>query len=115
LAQIGTEKSKGTKIFSLVGKLKNTGQIEMPLGVTLREIVYEVGGGIPDDKEFKAVQIGGTTGGIIPSELIDTPVDFENLAMVGSMMGSGTVVVMDEDACRMNLAASVLPAARGPS
>jgi NADH:ubiquinone oxidoreductase subunit F (NADH-binding) len=115
LAQIGTEKSKGTKIFSLVGKLKNTGQIEMPLGVTLREIVYEVGGGIPDDKEFKAVQIGGTTGGIIPSELIDTPVDFENLAMVGSMMGSGTVVVMDEDACMVDVARSCLSFAQDES
>ncbi len=115
LAGIGTEKSKGTKIFSLVGKLKNTGQVEMPLGVTLREIVYEVGGGIPDDKKLKAVQIGGTTGGIIPSELVDTPVDFENLPTIGSMMGSGTVVVMDEDACMVDVARSCISFAQDES
>jgi len=113
--QFGSEKSKGTKIFSLVGKIKHTGQVELPLGVSLREIVYGVGGGIPDDKPLKAVQIGGTTGGLIPSQLIDTPVDYESLAQVGSILGSGTVVVMDEDACMVDVARSCIAFAQDES
>lgn len=96
---IGTETSKGTKIFSLVGKIHNTGLIEVPMGITLREIVYEIGGGIPDGKQFKAVQTGGPSGGCIPSSLIDSPIDFESLQQAGSMMGSGGMIVVDEDTC----------------
>jgi NADH:ubiquinone oxidoreductase subunit F (NADH-binding)/Pyruvate/2-oxoacid:ferredoxin oxidoreductase delta subunit len=114
-AQIGTEKSKGTKIFSLVGKIKNTGQIEVPMGITLREIVHDIGGGIPEDKKFKAVQIGGPTGGLIPNELIDLPVDFESLAKIGSLIGSGSVVVMDEDTCMVDVARSCLSFAQDES
>ena len=103
-ASIGTEKSKGTKVFSLVGKVNNTGLIEVPMGITLREIIYEMGGGIPDDKEFKAVQTGGPSGGCIPASLIDLPVDYEKLAEAGSIMGSGGMVVMDEDTCVVDIA-----------
>jgi NADH:ubiquinone oxidoreductase subunit F (NADH-binding)/NAD-dependent dihydropyrimidine dehydrogenase PreA subunit/(2Fe-2S) ferredoxin len=103
-ASIGTEKSKGTKVFSLVGKVNNTGLIEVPMGITLREIIYEMGGGIPDDKEFKAVQTGGPSGGCIPASLIDLPVDYERLAEAGSIMGSGGMVVMDEDTCVVDIA-----------
>jgi len=103
-AGIGTEKSKGTKVFSLVGKVKNTGLVEVPMGITLREIIYEVGGGILDDKEFKAVQTGGPSGGCIPNSLIDLPVDYERLAEAGSIMGSGGMVVMDEDTCVVDIA-----------
>jgi NADH:ubiquinone oxidoreductase subunit F (NADH-binding)/Pyruvate/2-oxoacid:ferredoxin oxidoreductase delta subunit/(2Fe-2S) ferredoxin len=101
---IGTEKSKGTKVFSLVGKVRNTGLVEVPMGITLREIIFEVGGGIPDDREFKAVQTGGPSGGCIPASLLDLPVDYERLAEAGSIMGSGGMVVMDEDTCMVDIA-----------
>jgi NADH-quinone oxidoreductase subunit F len=103
-ARVGTEKSKGTKIFSLVGKINNTGLVEVPMGITLREIIYEIGGGIPNGKEFKAVQTGGPSGGCIPESLLDTPVDFDRLAEIGSMMGSGGMIVMDEDTCMVDVA-----------
>lgn len=101
---IGTAKSKGTKIFSLVGKIKNTGLVEVPLGIPLREIIYGIGGGIPDGKRFKAVQTGGPSGGCIPWEHIDVPVDYENLMALGSIVGSGGMVVMDEDNCMVDVA-----------
>jgi len=101
---IGTEKSKGTKIFSLVGKIRNTGLVEVPMGMPLREIIYDIGGGIPGNKKFKAVQTGGPSGGCIPAEHIDVPVDYENLTAVGSIMGSGGMVVMDEDTCMVDVA-----------
>lgn len=103
-ASMGTEKSKGTKTFALAGDVKNTGLIEVPLGITLREIVYEVGGGIKDGKAFKAVQTGGPMGGCIPAEYLDMPVDYESLASVGSIMGSGGMIVMDEDTCMVDIA-----------
>jgi NADH:ubiquinone oxidoreductase subunit F (NADH-binding)/(2Fe-2S) ferredoxin len=103
-AGIGTEKSKGTKVFSLVGKVKNTGLVEVPMGITLREIIFEVGEGILEDKEFKAIQTGGPSGGCIPASLIDLPVDYERLAEAGSIMGSGGMVVMDEDTCVVDIA-----------
>lgn len=103
-ASIGTKKSKGTKIFSLVGKVKNTGLVEVPMGITLREIIYDIGGGIQDDKEFKAVQTGGPSGGCVPASLLDLPVDYESLTEAGSMMGSGGMVVMDEDTCMVDVA-----------
>jgi len=102
--QIGTEKSKGTKIFSLVGKVNNTGLVEVPMGITLREIVYDIGGGIPEGKKFKAVQTGGPSGGCIPESLMDLPVDFDRLTEVGSMMGSGGMIVMDESTCMVDVA-----------
>ena len=102
--KIGTERSKGTKIFSLVGKVNNTGLVEVPMGITLREIIYDIGGGIKDGKEFKAVQTGGPSGGCIPKELIDLPVDFERLTEAGSMMGSGGMIVMDEENCMVDIA-----------
>jgi len=101
---IGTEGSKGTKIFSLVGKVNNTGLVEVPMGITLRDIIYNIGGGIPEGKKFKAVQTGGPSGGCIPEELIDTPVDFDELTKLGSMMGSGGMIVMDEDTCMVDIA-----------
>ncbi len=103
-SKIGTEKSKGTKIFSLVGKINNTGLVEVPMGIKLREIVYDIGGGIPDGKKFKAVQTGGPSGGCIPESLIDLPVDYEKLSEAGSMMGSGGMIVMDEDTCMVDVA-----------
>ncbi len=103
-ASIGTENSKGTKIFSLVGKINNTGLVEVPMGITLREIIYEIGGGIPDGKRFKAVLTGGPSGGCIPENLLDLPVDFDELTRVGSMMGSGAMIVMDEDNCMVDIA-----------
>jgi NADH:ubiquinone oxidoreductase subunit F (NADH-binding)/(2Fe-2S) ferredoxin/Pyruvate/2-oxoacid:ferredoxin oxidoreductase delta subunit len=103
-AGIGTEKSKGTKIFSLVGKVNNTGLVEVPMGMTLREIVYDIGGGIRNGKKLKAVQTGGPSGGCVPVELIDTPVDFDRLTEVGSMMGSGGMIVMDEENCMVDIA-----------
>ena len=103
-SQIGTEGSKGTKIFSLVGKINNTGLVEVPMGITLREIIYDIGGGIPNGKKFKAVQTGGPSGGCIPESLIDLPVDFDRLAEAGSMMGSGGMIVMDEDTCMVDVA-----------
>ena len=102
-AAIGTETSKGTKIFSLVGKIENTGLIEVPMGVTLREIVEEIGGGIPQGRRFKAVQTGGPSGGCIPASLFDAPVDYESLRDAGSMMGSGGMIVMDEDTCMVDV------------
>ena len=103
-ASIGSEKSKGTKIFSLVGKIANTGLVEVPLGMPLREIIHDIGGGIPNGKRFKAVQTGGPSGGCIPAEHIDVPVDYENLTALGSIMGSGGMVVMDEDTCMVDVA-----------
>lgn len=103
-SQIGTERSKGTKIFSLVGKVNNTGLIEVPMGITLREVIYDIGGGIKGGKRFKAVQTGGPSGGVIPESLLDLPVDFERLTEVGSMMGSGGMIVMDEDNCMVDIA-----------
>lgn len=103
-SSIGTEKSKGTKIFSLVGKINNTGLVEVPMGISLKEIIYDIGGGIPDGKKFKAVQTGGPSGGCIPASLIDLPVDYEKLAEVGSIMGSGGMIVMDEDTCVVDIA-----------
>ena len=103
-AEIGTPKSKGTKIFSLVGKVNNTGLVEVPMGITLREVVYGIGGGIPGGKGFKAVQTGGPSGGVIPESLLDLPVDFDELTKAGSMMGSGGMIVMDEDNCMVDIA-----------
>ncbi|MDO9535108.1 MAG: NADH-ubiquinone oxidoreductase-F iron-sulfur binding region domain-containing protein [Bacillota bacterium] len=100
----GTERSKGTKIFSLVGKIVNTGLVEVPLGMTLREIIFDIGGGIKDGKEFKAVQTGGPSGGCLPASLLDSPTDFEELSAAGSMMGSGGMIVMDEDTCMVDIA-----------
>jgi len=101
---LGTERSKGTKIFSLVGKLKNTGLVEAPMGMTLGDIVFNIGGGIPDGKKFKAVQTGGPSGGVIPGSLLDTPVDYEELSKLGAIMGSGGMIVMDEDTCLVDVA-----------
>jgi NADH:ubiquinone oxidoreductase subunit F (NADH-binding) len=103
-ASMGTEKSKGTKTFAIAGKVKHTGLIEIPLGVTIREIVYDIGGGILNDRKFKAVQTGGPMGGCIPEKYLDMPVDYESLASVGSIMGSGGFVVMDEDTCMVDIA-----------
>jgi len=103
-SKIGTAESKGTKIFSLVGKINNTGLIEVPMGMTLREIIYDIGGGIPGGKKFKAVQTGGPSGGCIPEEFIDLPVDYDELTKVGSMMGSGGMIVMDENTCMVDIA-----------
>jgi NADH-quinone oxidoreductase subunit F len=103
-SSVGTAGSKGTKIFSLVGKIRNTGLVEVPMGITLREIIYEIGGGIPGGKTFKAVQTGGPSGGCIPASLLDIPVDFDQLYDVGSMMGSGGMIVMDEDTCMVDIA-----------
>jgi NADH-quinone oxidoreductase subunit F len=103
-ASIGTEGSKGTKIFSLVGKVNNTGLVEVPMGTSVRDIVYKMGGGVPDGKKLKAVQTGGPSGGCIPESLIDSPVDFDELSKLGSMMGSGGMIVMDEDNCMVDVA-----------
>ena len=103
-AKVGTDSSKGTKIFSLVGKINNTGLVEVPMGITLREIIYAIGGGMPNGKRFKAVQTGGPSGGCLPESLLDTPVDFDRLTEVGSMMGSGGMIVMDEDTCMVDVA-----------
>ena len=103
-SKIGTETSKGTKIFSLVGKINNTGLIEVPMGITMREVIYDIGGGIPDNKAFKAVQTGGPSGGCLPSSMIDVPIDYESLTEAGSMMGSGGMIVMDEDTCMVDVA-----------
>ena len=103
-AGMGTERSKGTKVFCLVGKINNTGLVEIPMGTTLREIVEDIGGGIPNGKKFKAAQTGGPSGGCIPASLIDTPIDYDNLIAIGSMMGSGGLIVMDEDTCMVDIA-----------
>ncbi len=103
-ASMGTEKSKGTKVFALGGKIEHTGLVEIPMGTTVRDIVYEIGGGIPNGKQFKAAQTGGPSGGCIPARLIDTPVDYDNLTAIGCMMGSGGLIVMDEDTCMVDMA-----------
>jgi NADH-quinone oxidoreductase subunit F len=103
-ADIGTQTSKGTKIFSLVGKINNTGLVEVPMGIKLKDIIYEIGGGIPKGKKFKAVQTGGPSGGCIPEKMLDLPIDYESLKEVGSMMGSGGMIVMDEDTCMVDVA-----------
>jgi len=103
-AGIGTQNSKGTKIFSLVGKINNTGLVEVPMGISLREIVYDIGGGIPKGRKFKAVQTGGPSGGCIPEQFLDMPVDFDELAKIGSMMGSGGMIVMDDRNCMVDVA-----------
>ena len=103
-ASMGTEKSKGTKVFALGGKITNTGLVEVPMGTTLREVIEEIGGGIPNGKKFKAAQTGGPSGGCIPAHLIDTPIDYDNLIAIGSMMGSGGLIVMDEDNCMVDIA-----------
>jgi NADH:ubiquinone oxidoreductase subunit F (NADH-binding) len=114
-ASYGTEKSKGTKVFALTGKIKNSGLIEVPMGIPLREIIYDIGGGIEGDRKFKAVQTGGPSGGCIPSDMLDTPVDFESLAKVGSIVGSGGMVVLDETDCMVNIAKFFLEFTRGES
>jgi len=102
--QCGTERSRGTKTFSLAGKIRNTGLIEVPLGITLREIIFDIGGGIPENRKFKAVQTGGPSGGCIPESLLDTPVDYDSLKKAGAIMGSGGMVVMDENTCMVDVA-----------
>ena len=102
--KIGTEGSKGTKVFALGGKINNIGLVEVPMGTTLREIIYDIGGGIPGGKKFKAAQTGGPSGGCIPAEHLDTPIDYDSLTKLGSMMGSGGMIVMDEDTCMVDLA-----------
>jgi len=103
-AKLGTEKSKGTKVFALTGKINNTGLAEVPMGITMREIIFDIGGGIIGGKKFKAVQIGGPSGGCIPEQLLDTPIDYDSLIAAGAMMGSGGLVVMDEDTCMVDVA-----------
>ena len=103
-ASMGTERSKGTKVFALGGKIVNSGLVEVPMGTTLREIIYDIGGGCPNGKKFKAVQTGGPSGGCLPASMLDTPIDYDNLIAVGSMMGSGGMIVMDEDNCMVDIA-----------
>ncbi len=103
-ASVGTEKSKGTKVFALGGKINNTGLLEIPMGTTLREVIYEIGGGIPNGKKFKAAQTGGPSGGCIPASELDIPIDYDNLTSIGAMMGSGGLIVMDEDNCMVDVA-----------
>jgi NADH:ubiquinone oxidoreductase subunit F (NADH-binding)/(2Fe-2S) ferredoxin/Pyruvate/2-oxoacid:ferredoxin oxidoreductase delta subunit len=103
-ASIGTERSKGTKLFALAGKVNNTGLVEVPMGVSLREVVFDIGGGVPEEKEFKAVQIGGPSGGCVPAEHLDLPIDYDSLSSVGAIMGSGGMIVMDEDTCMVDVA-----------
>lgn len=112
---IGTEKSKGTKVFSLVGKVKNTGLVEVPMGITVREIIFDIGGGILDDKKFKALQTGGPSGGCIPESLLDIPVDYESLTRIGAIVGSGGMIVMDEDNCMVEVARYFLAFTQGES
>jgi NADH:ubiquinone oxidoreductase subunit F (NADH-binding)/(2Fe-2S) ferredoxin len=114
-SRLGTEKSKGTKVFALAGKIKNTGLVEVPMGTTLREIVFDIGGGIRDDRKFKAVQTGGPSGGCIPEQYLDTPVDYESLVKAGSMMGSGGMIVMDEQTCMVDVAKFFLTFTQGES
>ena len=103
-ARIGTEKSKGTKVFALAGRVNNTGLVEVPMGITLREIVFDIGGGIPEGRKYKAVQTGGPSGGCLPAEFLDMPVDYDSLARAGSIMGSGGMIVMDESSCMVDVA-----------
>jgi NADH-quinone oxidoreductase subunit F len=107
-AAYGTEKSKGTKVFALAGKIKESGLVEVPIGTTLRQIIFDIGGGIKDDRPFKAVQLGGPSGGCIPAEHLDTPVDYDSLSKLGAIMGSGGMVVMDDSTCMVNIAAFFL-------
>lgn len=103
-AQIGTETSKGTKVFALAGQVKNTGLVEVPMGITLRELIFDVGGGVPEGRKFKAVQIGGPSGGCLPESLLDVPIDYESLKQYGAIMGSGGVIVLDDTSCMVNVA-----------
>ena len=103
-ASMGTEKSKGTKVFALGGKINNTGLVEIPMGTTLRTVIEDIGGGIPNGKKFKAAQTGGPSGGCIPAEHFDIPIDYDNLISIGSLMGSGGLIVMDEDTCMVDIA-----------
>ncbi|MFW6365533.1 MAG: NADH-ubiquinone oxidoreductase-F iron-sulfur binding region domain-containing protein [Spirochaetota bacterium] len=103
-SKIGTETTKGTKVFALTGKIRNSGLIEVPMGITLREIVYDIGGGIPNNKKFKAAQSGGPSGGVLTEEALDIPIDYENLSKIGSIMGSGGLIIMDEDDCMIDIA-----------
>ena len=103
-SSIGSERSKGTKVFAVGGKIKNTGLVEIPMGTPLRDIIYDIGGGIPNGKKFKAAQTGGPSGGCIPASLIDTPIEYDTLIEIGSMMGSGGLIVMDEDTCMVDIA-----------
>ena len=103
-ASIGTEKSKGSKVFALAGRINNTGIVEVPMGVTFREIVYDIGGGVPRKKNFKAIQTGGPSGGCIPAAHLDTPIDYDSLGALGAIMGSGGMIVMDEDTCMVDIA-----------
>jgi NADP-reducing hydrogenase subunit HndC len=103
-ASMGTEKSKGTKVFALGGKISNTGLVEIPMGTTMREVIYEIGGGCPNGKKYKAAQTGGPSGGCIPASELDVKIDYENLIALGSMMGSGGLIVMDEDNCMVDIA-----------
>jgi NADH:ubiquinone oxidoreductase subunit F (NADH-binding)/(2Fe-2S) ferredoxin/NAD-dependent dihydropyrimidine dehydrogenase PreA subunit len=114
-SKFGTAGSKGTMIFSLVGKINNTGLVEVPMGITLREMIYDIGGGIPNGKKFKAVQTGGPSGGCIPEQYLDTPVDFDELNKLGSMMGSGAMIVMDEDTCMVDVARYFIEFLKGES
>jgi NADH:ubiquinone oxidoreductase subunit F (NADH-binding)/(2Fe-2S) ferredoxin/NAD-dependent dihydropyrimidine dehydrogenase PreA subunit len=114
-SRIGTAGSKGTMIFSLVGKINNTGLVEVPMGITLREMIYGIGGGIPNGKKFKALQTGGPSGGCIPEQYLDTPVDFDELTKLGSMMGSGGMIVMDEDTCMVDIARYFIEFLKGES
>lgn len=114
-ASIGTEKSKGTKVFALGGKIANTGLVEVPMGITLREVIYEIGGGIPNGKKFKAVQTGGPSGGCITAKHLDSPIDYDTLTSLGSMMGSGGMIVMDEDNCMVDVARFYLDFTRDES
>ncbi|MEA2077903.1 MAG: NADH-quinone oxidoreductase subunit NuoF [Candidatus Marinimicrobia bacterium] len=107
-AAYGTEKSKGTKVFALAGKVKESGLVEVPMGTTLREIIFDIGGGIKDDRPFKAVQLGGPSGGCVPEHLLDTPVDYDSIAKIGAIMGSGGMVVMDDTTCMVNIASFFL-------
>jgi len=114
-ASIGTEKSKGTKVFALGGKITNTGLVEIPMGTTLREVIYDIGGGIPNGKKFKAVQTGGPSGGCITEENMDTPIEYDTLVAIGSMMGSGGMIVVDEDNCMVDVARFFLDFTRDES
>jgi NADH-quinone oxidoreductase subunit F len=114
-SQIGTGSSKGTMIFALVGKVNNSGLVEVPMGITLREMIYKIGGGIPEGKKFKAVQTGGPSGGFIPEQQLDARVDFDELVKLGSMMGSGAMIVMDEETCMVDMARYFIEFLKGES
>jgi NADH:ubiquinone oxidoreductase subunit F (NADH-binding)/ferredoxin len=101
---VGTEKSKGTKVFALAGMVNNTGLVEVPMGTTLRQIIFDIGGGLPEGSRFKAVQTGGPSGGCLPEEYLDTPIDYESLAKAGSIMGSGGMIVLDQNSCMVDIA-----------